>query len=382
MSELGKGPAQATGQIPYEDEQDEDEEHESRKAPLNDKDLFSPDMLHDTDHGDDSSSGHSTGSFDSFGCDEADEDDRTEKVVHRNGEQSKSRRPQSGRGARSKNDKLRSFFGRSENSPTRFIDEDDYLETASRFSMSIMSLNSLPTCIREEPSGEEDSDYDEPTSPNTRRALRALNHTAVMSTPQAFRALEDEYASLTEKLEDLEDVAERRKIEKARLTKVLVSKQEEFMERKHYLDRLMAYMEMLDDQLTEQDSAAKNKHEERAIDRQRAKAWENLNKAVTKLEKIRMEGTELMKRLRKPPKVPNEEAKLQLYRERRRATVAELERKAKDLREEVSRLRGKQKASMGAPPGSTWIGQEITVDDDDGKDSIDSLTVHSLEQIK
>mmetsp|Transcript_22682 Transcript_22682/g.33493 ORF Transcript_22682/g.33493 Transcript_22682/m.33493 type:complete len:379 (+) Transcript_22682:66-1202(+) len=313
---------------------------------------------------DEASYSSSGGSVDSFYCNDDDLSlDQTEP--HRN--------------VNSEND-LGSFLSEHESDfidkPSYDGDGDSFQGSQAQYSVSIMSRNSLPYSIQEERSGDEEDENFQPSG--YPRHLRSLT-TAVVSTPQAYEVLADEYLKLMDSLEEVEEVLDRRKSEKARLTRVLMSKEEEYTERKDRLERMLARIEKLEIQLLQQTSSSRSQSPvngngmHKMLKRSQNEAWEALNNSLTMLEKHRSNNRELIKKLGRRPDTEVEQVKMYLQRIKRRMIVDDLEEELRKLRKEVNQLRVKQKERAKV----SLLGSEIIVERDNA--SFTSLTVHSAD---
>ena len=303
-----------------------------------------------------SSSTTTSGSADSFGID--DEEDIASQLTARN------------RNISDRN--LRSFLETNERSLDIFDDDE---VSRDCLSMSIMSMNSAPFAIREERSGEEQEE-DPDLSSSLRRSLRPSFTSAVVSTPAAYLSLLDEYEKLFDQHEDLAQVQERRKSEKNQLTSLLMSKEEEYVERRDRLEKLQGRLEASELELMNETSKSTIKFT-RAMHPLRTKqkeAWEDLDLAVSQLDLLRSENKRLLEKLHAPAEVTHIEVQMQLDLTRRYKKVQELEERLQTLKEDVSRIRGRKKAFQPVVPA--LIGQEIIWDEKD-QASLTSITVNS-----
>lgn len=311
---------------------------------------------------DETSDSSSEGSVDSFCCNDDDlSHDPTE--THRNIIEEQE---------------LGAFLSEHEDSRADHYDDDadSFQGSHAQFSVSIMSRNSLPFSIQEERSGDEEDDtFPSYGYPRHSRALA----TAVVSTPQAYEVLADEYLKLMDSLEDVEEVLDRRKSEKARLTRVLMSKEEEYTERKDRLERMLARIEKLEIQLLQQSSSTRSQSSDngnginKKLKRSQNEAWEALNNSLTVLEKYRAHNRELIKKLERRPDIEEEHVQMHLQRMRRRMAVDDLEEEKNKLQREVNQMRAKQRAKVKA----SLVGSEIIVERDSS--SFTSLTIHSAD---
>jgi hypothetical protein len=351
-------------------------------------------LLDDDDEDDDdgtpnSSTSGSSMAGDSFGADDLDDDEiQSQRTARRENHSESYRGGASKLGAFfQEQEQSRSTIERSRTSNTLGDEEG----SVSRFSVSIMSINSTPFAIREgdENGGDcDDNGYnDAPLSPGMRRSLRSsVASTAILSTTEAFYGLLNEHDKLTMQHEDAVVVMERRKVEKNRLTKVLHSKEEEYIERVDRVESLQSRREKLEFDILEQSAAsqlrlAPSSETHHKLRRRQNEAWAQLEKAVSLFEEYRTEGKHMIvDQLSVRPETTHEEVKEELDRNRRRKQCDYLKQRLGALQEEVNKLRGKKKALEYLFP--ELIGQEIVVEDNDnsGEDEgtiITALTFHS-----
>lgn len=211
-------------------------------------------------------------------------------------------------------------------------------------SMSIMSINSLPYATMEERS-EDDDHFDDDggtyVDRNTQRLLRSLASSAVMSTPAAYFALLDEHEKLLEQNEELQEIQARRKAEKNQLHKVLVSKEEEYVERRDRLEWLQSRLDFLEVELM-RERASSNNSCSRAMNPLRSKqkaGWEALDSEVSTLDLLRLENKRLVDKLQEEPEVTHADVKMEMRLQRRRNRIMQLEVHEAKLKEDVEILR-------------------------------------------
>jgi len=328
---------------------------------------------------DDSSFCSSEGSINTFGCEGTSEPTEAHKNLHASNSASTSEEGDYELGA---------FLEMHENNDYDYDDEDSYVTmrddensyggrsqfSVSGFSVSIMSRNSVPYSIQEERSGDEEEESYAPVC--YRRS------SAVVSTEQAYEVLADEYLKLMDTLEDVHDTQDRRKSEKSRLTRVLMSKEEEYTERKDRLERMLSRIEKLEIQLLNRPSLEPNMANDgmqKMLKRSQTEAWEALNNSLTVLEKHRSTNRQLIQQIQCRPAFEEKDVQLYLQRAMSLNNVEELEGELEKLRKEVNQLRGKKKAD--SQPKGILIGSEIIVENDDDTSafSIGPLTCHSAD---
>jgi hypothetical protein len=329
------------------------------RTEISEKDLFaSVKMLEDDDgdyysDGEISSSTTTSGSVNSFGVESVEDIQSRTTEAHRNARQ-----------------KFNAF--------EEYGEEDD-LPPDGGHSLSIMSLNSVPFAIREERTGEEheDSNGDQYELSTLQRSQRSSVSSPVLSTPVAYLTLMDEYESLLDQIEELERVSERRKTEKNQLNKLLMSKEEEYTERRERLERFQNRIEFLEVELMTE-ATTSNKKYEKAMQpwrRKQKQAWEDLDSAVSQLDLLRSESKCHIEMLQQRPVVVHNDVHLELDLQRRRKTSKQLEVYLATLKEDVNRLRGKKKAMLDQEIPA-FVGEEIVCDEKEHA-SVTSLTVNS-----
>ena len=244
-----------------------------------------------------------------------------------------------------------------------------YYEEDHGRSISIMSLNSLACATIRERSNEEEDENDLGDSDvlfdrSQGRSQRSLVSPAVMSTPAAYISLLNEHENLLDRNEDLVEVQARRKAEKNQINKVLMSKQEEYVERRDRLEWLQGRLDFLNVQRMNV-RATSSSSCSRAVNRSRSKqkeAWEELDTEVSKLDVLRSEHKRLVDKLLEEPTATQADAQMEMHLQRRRRTTKQLEIQATKLKEDVELLRQKKKAGEGDDT-SVSIGPEINCDD-------------------
>lgn len=219
-------------------------------------------------------------------------------------------------------------------------------------SMSIMSINSLPYATMEERS-EDDEQFDDDDDHdgsygdrNMHRPMRSLASSAVMSTPAAYFALLEEHEKLLEQNDELQEVQARKKAEKNQLHKVLVSKEEEYVERRDRLEWLQSRLDFLEVELMKE-RANSNCSNSRAMNPLRSKqkaGWEALDSEVSRLDLLRSENKRLVYKLQEQPEVTQADVKMEMRLQRRRKKIMQLEILEAKLKEDVEILRGVDKA--------------------------------------
>lgn len=352
------------------------------RTEISERDLFaSVKMLEDDDidsysDGEHSSSTTTSGSVDSFGVESVEDIHSRTTQAHRNATRAGNHDHSTQQSAAAQ----RSRYSKPANSYEDYDEDEDVLPDGG-LSLSIMSLNSVPFAIREERLGEEHDDNnngDQDEANTLRRSQQSSVSSPLLSTPVAYLTLMDEYDALLDRIEELEAVSERRKTEKNQLHKLVISKEEEYTERRERLERFQSRIEALEVELMTEATSSHNKYEQvmQSWRRKQKQAWEDLDIAITQLDILRSENKSHIDLLQQRPVVVHDDAALELDLQRRRKKTKQLESHLATLKEDVNRLRGRKKALLDQQDSPALIGKEIVCDEKEHA-SVTSLTVNS-----
>jgi len=253
---------------------------------------------------------------------------------------------------------------------TRFTDEED----APEGELNVTLVGGVPPIIETEMLHDEDDENDEDES-----YINYGRTSTFLSIGEAYELLADEYLQLMDSLEEIEDMLDRRMSEKSRLTQVLMSKEEEYTERKDRLERMLARIEKLEtkllDRMATQSPAPATEGMLKMLEHSKTETLEALNNASAVLKKHQGTNRKLIQTLRNPIAFEERDVQLYLQRATHLDNVEELEEELVHLQREVNQLRSKQRAEAKA----ALLGSEIIIENDNDVDaiSIGPLTCYS-----